>query len=92
MSHAVRPRLRLVLPLAVVGLALAGCGVKGPPEVPQDAGPAWFSQPASQHGGGYGIADDSRVAVEPPPPAYWPTPEDEGDARRGQGVLPYGIQ
>jgi hypothetical protein len=76
--------------LATAGLAalLAGCGVKGPPEVPQNAGPEWTRERASFHGGGYVGTDDARVAVEAPPPAYFPQPEPD---RRPASVLPYGV-
>ncbi len=75
----------LALPL-LLPVLLAACGVKNPPEMPEDAGPEWRLPYNGQYGGGYQTEDD-RVVVETPPPAYFPGTE--GEVRRGGGPLPY---
>ncbi|WP_421708104.1 hypothetical protein [Algihabitans sp.] len=80
------PLPRRLCALLFGALLLAGCGVKNPPEVPQDAGPEWVLPYSLLHGGGYRDGENE-VMVDTPPPAYFPGAE-EG-AQPGGGVLTF---
>lgn len=83
---------RLPLPLSVplalgAVLLLVGCGVKNPPEVPQNAGPEWVLPYSGLYGGGY--RDESgRVVVDSPPTAYFPGTEDPSRPSGGTLTFP----
>lgn len=69
-------RVRALLAVLFATPFLAGCGVKNPPEIPQDAGPEWVLPYSPLYGGGFRDRENE-VVVETPPPAYFPGAESQ---------------
>jgi predicted small lipoprotein YifL len=76
--------------LLACALLLAACGRKNPPEIPQDAGPAWTTERVSgEYGGGFQVDADERRRIAPPPPAYFPGAAETPQRQVTPGILTF---